>query len=214
MNWLDINYIAFELLGYPLSYVELLGTVFGMLSVVLAARGHILTWPLGIVNEFFFFLLFYQVHLYSDMLLQVYFFVLTVYGWYHWNQQKTEDKVLVLSRKGRLSWALVVMVSSLLLGVFVTSLYDQLHLLFPGWHAAPPAYPWADAFTTMASVVATVLLARRYLETWVLWVLVDIVSIVLYLLKGIHLVAIEYGIFLLIASAGWYHWNQMHKKHG
>ena len=74
MTFFDINTIAFEVIGYPVSYVELIGTLFGLISVYFASRANILTWPTGIINEFFLFILFFQVQLYADMFLQVYFF--------------------------------------------------------------------------------------------------------------------------------------------
>jgi len=80
MYWLSIENICCTLLGYSLSYVELVGTVTGLVSVWLAARANILTWPVGIINVLAFFILFYQVRLYSDMALQVYFLATTIYG--------------------------------------------------------------------------------------------------------------------------------------
>lgn len=84
LDFLNINNICLTPFGYPLSYVELVGILTGLLSVWLAAKSHILTWPIGLVNVAAFFFLFYQVCLYSDMLLQVFFFVTTCYGWYYW----------------------------------------------------------------------------------------------------------------------------------
>ena len=76
MHFFDIASAAFTVIGYPISYVELIGTLFGLISVYFASRANILTWSTGIVNEVFLFILFFQVHLYADMFLQVYFFVL------------------------------------------------------------------------------------------------------------------------------------------
>jgi nicotinamide mononucleotide transporter len=79
-------------LGYPISYVELIGTLFGLVSVYFASRANILTWGTGIVNEIFLFILFFQVQLYADMFLQIYFFVVTLYGWYNWNAKTKKPK--------------------------------------------------------------------------------------------------------------------------
>lgn len=92
MNFFDTKNIAFQILDYPLSYVELIGTLFGFLSVYLATRANILTWATGIINELFLFILFFQVQLYADMFLQIYFFIITLYGWYKWNSKKTTSK--------------------------------------------------------------------------------------------------------------------------
>jgi nicotinamide mononucleotide transporter len=82
----DINNVAFEIIGYPISYVEMIGTLFGFISVYLATKTNILTWGTGIINELFLFILFFQVQLYADMFLQVFFFAVTLYGWYYWKQ--------------------------------------------------------------------------------------------------------------------------------
>ena len=87
MAFFDINNIAFEITGYQVSYLEMIGTSFGLLSVYFASRANILTWTTGIINELFLFILFFQVQLYADMFLQVYFFVVTLYGWYNWKQK-------------------------------------------------------------------------------------------------------------------------------
>ena len=80
MEFFSIEQIAVDFPGYPVSYVELIGTIFGLISVYLASRANIFTWSTGIVNEFFLFLLFFQVQLYPDMLLQLFFFATTLYG--------------------------------------------------------------------------------------------------------------------------------------
>ena len=82
----DINYVLVQIGDYPLSLIEFLGTLTGLISVWLASRGNILTWPTGLLNVIAFFALFYQVRLYSDMVLQVYFFGMSIYGWWFWGQ--------------------------------------------------------------------------------------------------------------------------------
>src|SRR4051794_32655767 len=84
MQFFQIENIAFHVMGYPLSYIELIGTLFGLISVYYASKADILTWPTGIINEVFLFVLFYQVQLYADMFLQIYFLIVTVFGWYKW----------------------------------------------------------------------------------------------------------------------------------
>ena len=84
----SLNQTLVEVLGYPLSFLELFGTLTGLVTVWLAARAHILTWPTGLINNLAFFLIFYQVQLYSDMLLQIYFFVISLYGWWYWQRSQ------------------------------------------------------------------------------------------------------------------------------
>ncbi|WP_370086910.1 nicotinamide riboside transporter PnuC [Ekhidna sp.] len=203
MSLFDIENIAFTILGYDLSYIELIGTLFGFISVILAARANILTWPTGIINEVAFFILFYQVQLYSDMYLQVYFFGVTIYGWYYWKNQNGSRSITNLSKKWRFRILLILVITTLMSGYLIS----KVHLYFSEIFSQPASYPYWDALTTMSSIVATVLLSRKIIETWVLWIIVDIISVVLYLLKGIHLVAIEYFIFLIICVVGLRNWR-------
>lgn len=204
MGLFDIKHIAFSVLGYELSYVELIGTVFGLVSVWLAAKSHILTWPTGIVNEAAFFLLFYQVQLYSDMYLQVYFFGVTLYGWHYWKKEDGKSQIRKLSVRWRQILLVVLLILTGLSGWYIS----RIHLYFPELFTQPAAYPYWDAFTTVSSIIATILLSRKIIETWVLWIAVDVVSVILYFLKGIHFVAIEYVVFLVICITGFVNWSK------
>lgn len=210
MSLLDINYILFKIGDYPLSFIELFGTIFGLLSVYWAARANIFTWPAGILNEFGFFVLFYQVQLYADMFLQVFFFAVTIFGWRNWqkNKQESEVRVSQMRNNWRLYYLLILVVGTALLGWEMSQLHTQLPNYFP----QKAAYPYPDAFTTMTSVLATFLLAQRRWESWLLWILVDIVAVILYTYKGIYVIAGEYVIFLVIASFGLYNWYKKYRQ--
>ncbi len=209
MTVFDINHIAFDISGYAVSYVELIATVFGLLSVYFASRANILTWGTGIVNEFFLFILFFQVQLYPDMFLQVYFFIVTLYGWYFWKRKTKDNKITQTSHKGR--WLLLV---TILIGTIASGLFFRdIHLLLPAYFEIPAAYPWTDSFIMVSSIVATILLARKKIETWYLWIALDIVCVVLYFKKDIYVLSIEYLVFLALASSGLYHWHK-EAKHG
>jgi nicotinamide mononucleotide transporter len=194
--------IAFKVLDYPLSYVELIGTLFGLISVYYASRANILTWPTGIINEIALFVLFYQTQLYADMFLQVYFFVVTIFGWYKWKSNTADVPV---TSAGSLTWIVVTMiVGTIAAGAVITN----IHIWLPQWFRLPAAYPFADSFVMVGSILATILLARKQVENWYLWIIVDVVSIVVYLLKGIYFLSLEYVIFLGLASFGLYRWKK------
>lgn len=211
MELLSLDNICFELLGYPMSYVELVGTLTGLVSVALAMRAHIGTWPIGLVNIICFAAIFYQVNLYSDLLLQMYFFVTSIYGWYNWRSSNQSDSFIkTLTNRNRLALSVIMVASIIALG-YCTS---HFHIWLPKIFTQPASYPFADSFTTILSIVATLLLARRIIENWVLWILVDIVCIILYYQKGIYFISIEYAIFLMLATAGLLSWRkqQLYEK--
>ncbi|XZF14728.1 nicotinamide riboside transporter PnuC [Chitinophagaceae bacterium MMS25-I14] len=207
MNALSVHNVAFQLGAYPVSYIELVGTLFGLLSIWYASRANILTWSTGIVNEVALFILFFQVQLYADMMLQVYFFIVTIYGWYNWKQHPGAKAITTLSAKQRLLLVLATILGTVLLGDF----FSHIHELLPQWFAKAASFPYTDSLVMMASILATVLLARKNIENWVLWILADVICTVLYFYKGIYALSAEYFVFLCLASYGLYEWHKERK---
>jgi nicotinamide mononucleotide transporter len=204
MQFFQIENIAFHVMGYSLSYIELIGTLFGLISVYYASKANILTWPTGIINEFFLFILFFQVQLYADMFLQVYFFIVTIFGWYKWKSNTANVPVTSAGRK-----AVPVLIVTMVLGTILVGLIMQhLHQWLPAYFPLPAAYPFADSFVMMGSILATILLARKQLENWYLWIMVDVVCVVLYIIKGVYFLSLEYIIFLGLASFGLLSWKK------
>jgi len=204
MHFFDIENTVFSIIGYPISYVELIGTVFGLISVYYASKANILTWSTGIVNEVFLFILFFQVHLYADMFLQVYFFIVTIYGWYNWNTSTVENEIAVISTKVRWLITIIIIAGWLLSGLLI----KNIHLYLPHYFKVAAAYPFTDSLVMVLSIVATVLLAKKKIENWCLWILVDAVCIILYFKKGVYFLSLEYLIFFGLASYGLYHWKK------
>jgi len=204
MEFFSIENIAFSLLDYTISYVELIGVLFGLLSVYLATQAHILTWPTGIVNEAFAFILFFQIQLYPDMFLQVYFFVVNLYGWYNWRSKSPENKITSLALKTRLFLLLGILAGTLLAGY----LFSHIHELLPAYFPVRASFPYIDSFIMVSSIVATVLLARKNIENWYIWIFVDVICVFLYLEKDVLFLSLEYLIFLGLASYGAYSWKK------
>lgn len=204
MNLLDINLVAFSLMDYPISYLELFATFFGLVSVYFAAKENILTWPSGIANEFGFFCLFLQVGLYAGMLLQIIFFIVTLYGWYYWRKVKTENSVVNIKRI-QLIWLVI----SIVVGTFIFNLLvSYLHILLPSIIKQPAAQSVLDSLIAVTSIAATYLLAKKIIFAWVLWILVDLMSIGLFVSQQLYLVAIEYSIFMGLAFYGYLRWRK------
>ena len=204
MTLFGINNIAFEIIGYQISYVELIGTLFGLLSVYFASRANILTWATGIINELFLFILFFQVQLYADMFLQVYFFIVTLYGWYNWKQKSKKNSITKIELKTKI-WILgAIVVGTTIVGLFISN----IHMYLPQYFKTDASYPYADSFVMVLSIVATILLAQKKIETWYLWIVVDIVCVFLFYKKGIAFLALEYFVFLGLATYGFLNWKK------
>lgn len=208
MNIFDINTIAITIIGYPISFIELIGTVFGLFATIYASRAHVFTWISALISSIFLLLLFYQVQLYANLLLQIYFISISIYGWLKWNSRADDNKITSMSHKNRIFMALEIIVFSGLAGLLIS----KIHLILPEVFPEKSAYPFADAFILVTSVVANFLLARKKIENWYLWIVNDLVCVALFYQQGIYFLMIEYVIFLGIAVYGISHWNKSMKK--
>jgi nicotinamide mononucleotide transporter len=199
------NSIFFSVLDYQVSYLECLATMSGLVCVWLAAKNNILTWPVGLINIISSFIIYYQVALYSDVFLQIYFFVTAIYGWYFWHRQKdTLKKITSLTFKSKIAYTFIIMVATVILGYGMSQIHLHFRKLFP----VPAAYPYADTLVAVTSIVANFLMAKRVITHWILWIFVDVLACYLYYTKGIKFIALEYVIFTAIASFGLYAWQR------
>lgn len=221
MNFFSINTTFFTLWDYQMSYIEFFGTIFGIWCVWLVARAKILSWPIGIIGTILYVLLFYQIHLYSDMIEQAYFLVTGFIGWYAWSQHKTATSKTDLATastgsaigspqleisfntlRQNLWYGVIIAVGTLVLSYIVSHLDNWLPRYFP----VEASFPLLDAFTTVMSFMAQWLLVRKKVESWVLWIIVDVIGIWLYYAKGVKFISMEYVLFLGLASYGLWGW--------
>lgn len=178
--------------------LEIVATATGLLSVWLTARENIWAWPIGLVNVACFFYMFYEVKLYADMTLQVFFFVLSIYGWIIWLTKRGGSKVRPTRR-----------ISPLLAGILLAALFAGTGI----WGYVLATYtdasiPYPDAFIAMLSLIAQLLLSYKVLETWYCWIVVDVLSVGMYLYKDLNMLAFLYVIFLCIAISGLIAWKK------
>jgi nicotinamide mononucleotide transporter len=213
-DFFSIKSIFFTALGYPMSYLEFFGVVVGSVSVWLSARAHVWSWPLGLVGVALLFFLFYQVQLYPDMLLQVFFFATNIIGWWQWTHpapaeadRRQELRITSTAWRVLVMSAAAVMVATVVLGTAAARLHQWLPLVF----SQPSAFPYLDSFTSVLSVWATFLLMSKKLACWFVWLLTDVVLTYLYFIKGIKFLGLEYAVFCLIAAYGaWHWWREFH----
>ncbi|MDH4090919.1 MAG: nicotinamide riboside transporter PnuC [Cyclobacteriaceae bacterium] len=209
MWFFDIDSVFFEILGYEMSYLEFFGTIAGAVAVGLSARAHIWSWPIGIVNVVLFFFLFYQVQLYPDMFLQIFFLVTNLLGWWRWanpkpgeENKKNELRASFLGVKKFLGACSIGLAGTYLFGTFA----KNLHALFPAIFSIPSAFPYADSFITVMSIITTFLMVQKKIECWIMWIMVDGLATYLYFAKGIKFVGVEYLAFCFIAAYGLWNW--------
>lgn len=213
MSFFDLNNIAFTALNYPMSWVELIAVIAGIVAVWLSAREHILNWPIGIINIICSYFLFYKTGFYADAFLQFFFFATNIYGWFLWSKRDVVTaehviKVGFLPRKQQILTASSIIVAAVGFG----SIVNNLHQWYPSLFPVEAAFPYADSFVLMMSIAGNILLMVKKIESWILWVLVDILAPILYFQKGIYFITIEYIVFLILASFALWNWLNIYKK--
>ncbi len=181
-----------------MSFPEIIAVILGLISVFLTTRQNVWCYPLGIVSVFVYIFIFYDVKLYADMGLQVFFIVLQVYGWYEWlygGEQKTELKV---------SWGTKTIYGMTLLFVFLatTLLGSVLYRL------TDASLPYIDSFLAVLSMAAQWMMAKKYVENWILWTIVNIGSIAMYGMKGLYLTMFLYSVYLVLGIIGFFEWKK------
>jgi nicotinamide mononucleotide transporter len=216
MELFDIQNIFFTVMGYPMSYIEFFGVLFGLLAVWLSAKAHIWSWPLGIANVTLSFFLYYQVQLYPDMFLQIFFLVTNIIGWIRWaNPKKGEEdlknelRVSYMDRKQFVLISALGIVGTIILGSIASRLHEWLPRLFP----VSSAFPYADSFITIMSVLTTFLMIRKKVENWIIWIVIDVVATYLYYVKGVKFLSLEYFIFTILASFGLWNWIREYRSY-
>ena len=214
MSFFDIENIFFTALGYPMSYLEFFGTIAGAIAIWLSARAIVWSWPIGIVNVVLFFFLFYQVQLYPDMFLQIFFFVTNIVGWWRWTHprkfeadRKHELRISYMQPRQLILIFFIGSAGTFLFG----SLADNIHEILPAIFPKPSAFPYLDSFVTVMSIITTFLMINKKVESWIFWILIDVIATYMYFRKGIRFVALEYFAFCFIAAFGLWHWTREYK---
>jgi nicotinamide mononucleotide transporter len=182
--------------------LEIVAALLGLANILLLVRRSIWNYPFGIAMVLLYAFVFHDAKLYSDALLQIFFLIVQLYGWWHWVRNKAEAGQIMVERlPGRFML--------LLAGVSMVAIY--------GWGAlmhrfTDASYPWWDGSIAILSVVAQILLARRYIENWAIWILVDIISIGVYAAKGLWPTFGLYIIFLIVSILGLIEWRRARSR--
>ena len=215
MNVLNVHKVFFTFLGYPISYIEFSATLLIVIYVLLITRRILWAWPIGIIAFVLFAVLFYQVRLYSDFFEQFYYIGNGFYGWWLWltSRKHSENKELeisYISAKIRIVTASIIVAGSAALGFTMSRIHVYLPSLFPN----PAAFPYIDAFATVMGFAAAALMAHRKIESWLLWICVDVICIGLYYARSVKFVAVLYIFFLALAINGLITWTKKIRKSG
>lgn len=182
--------------------LEIVAAFLGLANIVLLVYRNVWNYPFGIAMVLLYAFVFHDAKLYSDALLQIFFLAVQIYGWRHWVRKKAEAGEIVVERLSARSIALLA-------GVSIAAICAWGAMIHRFTDAS---YPWWDSSIFILSVVAQILLARRYLENWAVWILVDLISIGVYAAKGLWPTLGLYIVFLIIAAWGLIDWLRVERR--
>ena len=187
---------------YPTQAIvlEVTAIVFGLLSVWFAKKDNIWVFPTGIINTVIYTYLLWKWSLLGDMMINFYYAVMSVYGWYHWTRKKDYVVEFPISRMNAYEKkvSVVLFIGTVVFVIAVYTFFDK----FTHWTS------YVDTFVTGIFFVGMWLMARRKIENWILWIVGDIISIPMYFVKGYSFTSIQYLIFTIIAIFGYLEWRK------
>jgi len=217
--------------GYDLSWIEAAGTLAGLLCIWLASLEKISNYAFGLINVTLFAIIFFQIQLYASLLLQLFFFAANIYGWYAWSRQTSQNEAelqirwLPLPLPKALAWLAVCVVAIGLMTAFIdpvfafltkiaVSVMQTLGLNVAMPQLQPDAFPFWDSSMMVLSIVAMILMTRKYVENWLLWVIINVISVVIFALQGVWAMSLEYLILTFIALNGSRMWMNSARERG
>jgi nicotinamide mononucleotide transporter len=180
------------------NYIELIAAVAGIAGVWLTTKQIIWCWPVALVNVVLYIFVFFKAKLYADFGLQLFYLVLTLYGWYHWLYGSKDQQILPISRL-----KINVLGVCLLIGMPGFIIVGFLLQRF-----TDAALPFIDSFIAVWGIIGTWMMARKILEHWLLWIVVDLIGVGIYLVKDLYATAILYFIFTILAVYGFVQWKK------
>ena len=190
-----------------LNFLEIFGTIIGIIYLWLEYKASIYLWIAGVIMPAIYIFIYYNAGLYADFGINIYYLIAAVYGWACWMKgrrtKKSGDnssiKELTISYTPRRFY----------LPLIIVTLVAFVAIVFILFNFTDSNVPWLDSLTTALSIVGMWLLARKYIEQWIIWIAVDIVSCGLYIYKGLYLTSALYGLYTIIAIFGYYEWRRL-----
>ena len=198
-----LDYFFTQYKGYPVHevYLELIGVFFGLCSVWYAKKDNILVFPTGLISTSIYAYLLWQWSLLGDSMINVYYFIMSIYGWYHWTRKKDntdEFPISTMNDKERVM-AVIIFVLTIIFVIAVYIYFDK----FTIW------YSYLDTLLTAIFFVGMWLMAKRKIENWIFWIVGDLLSIPLYFAKGYAFTCFQYIVFTIIAVYGYLEWKKI-----
>jgi len=184
-----------------LSWLEATGVLFGLLYIYLAAKESIWCWPAGLISVIIYIFICIEAKLYAETALQFYYVGTSLYGWYHW-QNRNANEILPISKMSVKQHILFISVGSL--ATFAVGFFLS--------HYTDASIPYIDSFTTVFSLLTTILVTRKILENWLYWIIVDSVGAYQYFYKELYLTSLLFVLYVVIVVFGFIKWRKLYQQ--
>lgn len=196
----DWIFAQYEGVPTHLIVLEMIGVVFGLLSVWYSKRENILVFPTGIIGTGIFVYILLVFGLLGDMLINAYYFIMSIIGWYLWTRKVDETHFVPITKttSKEKKWSIALFIGAIAFVSFVYFVFDK----FDTWTA------YVDTLTTAIFFVGMWLMAKKKLENWVYWIIGDIITVPLYWYKGLIFSSLLYFLLTLIAIYGYKAWKK------
>ena len=189
-------------------WVEGIAVVAGIVSVWYSRKENILVYPTGLINTILYIYLSYKGHLLGEASVNLYYTIMSIYGWYLWTRKKEDHQTLALqiTSSTKKEWIQqLLFFTAFYLVIFIALTYAKTAF-------APEAIPWADAFASATAYTGMWLMAKKKVESWIWWILTNMASIPLYFIKGYAFTSLQFIVLLILAFAGLKSWYQKSKQ--
>lgn len=185
---------------------EILAVIFSLIYLYFSIKQNILLWPFGIISVLLYIYVYFVSSFYADMVLQVFYLIMSIYGWINWKygKNKPDSELLTIVR---IRSSQIFFYGSLFIVIWIIFYFALTYI--PGYlNIQPSAFPIWDSFTTSGGIIGTWLLAKKIIEHWIVWIVVDTVAIILYLSKALYPTTILFGVFTIMAIIGYFKWRK------
>ena len=201
---MDFLFSQYSTYSNTFIFLEITAVSMNIISVVYAKQNSILVYPTGIIGTGISVYILYNFSLLGDMIINGYFVIMSIYGWYYWSRKRDEvfiNNISILKKKEYIQMVLLVIGSV----IFIYLVYVQ----FDKWNSWTA---YVDNTTTAIFFVAMWLMAKRKIESWIFWIIGDLITVPLYFYKGLTISSIQYLIFTVIAILGYLSWKKILHK--
>ena len=180
---------------------EIIAVIFAIAYLLLAIKESIWCWPAALISTLLYTFLFFDVNLYMESALQIFYIIMAIYGWILWRHHSDKKQDLHIS-----VWSItnhLIAISSVLILVIVSGYFLQ--------NNTDAMFPWLDSFTTWAAVITTWMVTKKVLENWIYWLVIDSVAIYLYIQRDLYLTAVLFTVYVILCFVGFYQWNKTYQ---